>query len=94
MALKLLLKYILELILIFWLLRLLLRLAAPFLFRTMAKKAGEQAERFYRQQQQQYTNTYNQRQGEMHVNYAPEQQNKRKPNLDSAGEFVDYEEVK
>ncbi|POY39107.1 DUF4834 domain-containing protein [Solitalea longa] len=91
-----LLKYILELILIFWLLRALLRLAAPFIFRSVAQKMTSQAENFYRQQQQQQRQYYSQRQpeGEMHVDSAPQQNTKRKANLDNAGEFIDYEEVK
>lgn len=87
------LKFILYLILIFWLLRILLRLAAPFIFRKVVDKASQQAENFYRQQQQQY-NHNNRREGEMYVDNNPQQPAKRKPNLDNAGEFVDYEEVK
>lgn len=88
------LKFILELILIFWLLRMLLRLAAPFIFRKVVNKASQQAENFYRQQQQQYNYNNNRREGEMYVDNTPQQPAKRKPNLDNAGEFVDYEEVK
>ncbi|MCO4292930.1 DUF4834 family protein [Solitalea sp. MAHUQ-68] len=87
-------RFILELILIFWLLRVLLRFAAPFLFRSVAQKMTNQAENYYRQQQQQYYNNARKSDGEMNIDSVPHNSTHRKANLDKGGEFIDYEEVK
>ncbi|SMO60652.1 DUF4834 family protein [Solitalea koreensis] len=94
-----LIRFIFEIIVIMWLIRVLLRFVAPFLFTSIARKAQRQAEEFYQQQQRQYQYQQNQYQhsqpkGSIHVDYVPPTATeKRKPKLDNAGDFVDYEEV-
>ena len=92
-----LIKFIFEVIIILWLIRVVLRFAAPFLFTSIARKAQKQAEEFYAQQQRQqyqYQQSQHQSTGSIHVDYVKPQNEKRKPKLDNAGDFVDYEEVK
>ncbi len=81
-----LLRFLIISILILYVVRLIMRLLAPYLFQSLVNKA--------QQQQQQYNSRNQQEQptGRIKVDYVPESKKSNIP--DSEGEFVEYEEVK
>lgn len=81
-------KFILTLILIVLVLRSLARLLMPFMVTEVMKKAQKNMENQYRRQQP------NEREGEIHVDYAPPRTKKKFSFTKSGGDFVDYEEIK
>ncbi|MDN3579622.1 DUF4834 family protein [Mucilaginibacter flavus] len=89
----LLIRFLIISICVLYIIRSLMRYLIPALFQSVINKAQQQA-----QQQQNYHNNNYQRQqnrpdGAVKVDYIPEGRKKGKL-PDSAGEFVDYEEVK
>ncbi|MBS1532624.1 MAG: DUF4834 family protein [Bacteroidetes bacterium] len=75
-------------ILVLYIIRSLVRLVLPMLFQSVVNKAQEHAQQ---QHQQQYR--AKQPEGKVTVDYVPEK--KKKGTIsDSAGDFIDYEEVK
>lgn len=92
-----LLKFLFIAILVLWLLRMIVRLALPYLVRKMSEKVMGQANSQY--QQRHRGNAHGQRpeerrpDGKVTIDYVPPKQ----PYGDGpkkAGEFVDYEEIK
>jgi len=76
-------------ILILYIIRSLVRLVLPMLFQSVVNKAQEHAQQ--QNQQQQYR--AKQPDGKVKVDYVPDK--KKKGSIsDSAGDFIDYEEVK
>jgi hypothetical protein len=73
-------------ILVLYIIRSLVRLVLPMLFQSVVNKAQEHGQ----QQQQQYR--AKQPEGKVKVDYVPEKKKSSIP--DSAGDFIDYEEVK
>jgi hypothetical protein len=80
----LLLRFLFIAILIMYIIRALVRLLLPMLFQGMVNKAQQQG------QQQQYR-AQKQPEGKVKVDYIPENKSSVP---DSAGDFVDYEEIK
>ena len=78
-----LLRFLIISILILYVVRLIMRLLAPYLFQSLVNKA---------QQQQQNANRAEKPTGRIKVDYIPEGKKSNIP--DSEGEFVEYEEVK
>jgi hypothetical protein len=74
-------------ILVLYIIRSLVRLVLPMLFQSVVNKAQEHAQQ---QHQQQYQ--AKKPDGKVKVDYIPEKKKSSIP--DSAGDFVDYEEVK
>ncbi len=92
-----LLKFLFIAILVLWLIRMIVRLALPFLLRKMSEKVMGQTQAQYQQRYQ--GNPHGQRpeeqrpEGKITIDYVPP----RKSYGDGpkkAGEFVDYEEIK
>lgn len=81
-------KFILTLLLIVLVLRSLARLLMPFMVTEVMKKAQKNMENQYRRQQP------TEREGEIHVDYAPPRTKKKFSFTKSGGDFVDYEEIK
>jgi len=82
------LRFLFIAILVLYIIRSLVRLVLPMLFQSVVNKAQDQAQQ---QHQQQYR--AKQPDGKVKVDYIPE--TKKKGSIsDSAGDFVDYEEVK
>jgi len=75
-------------ILVLYIIRSLVRLVLPMLFQSVVNKAQDHAQQ---QHQQQYR--AKQPEGKVTVDYVPEKKQKGSIS-DSAGDFVDYEEVK
>jgi hypothetical protein len=73
-------------ILVLYIIRSLVRLVLPMLFQSVVNKAQEHA------QQQQHQYRAKQPDGKVKVDYVPEKKKSSIP--DSAGDFIDYEEVK
>lgn len=82
------LKFILTLILIILVLRSLARLLMPLMVSEVVKKAQRNMDNQYRNQQNPN------REGDIHVDYAPPKAKKRFSFTKSSGDFVDYEEIK
>ncbi|MAW93830.1 MULTISPECIES: DUF4834 family protein [unclassified Leeuwenhoekiella] len=82
------LQTILIILLIFFALRVILRLAAPYIMRYIAKKAGER----FQNMAQGFQGKQNppQREGETVIDKVPRQDTHAKKNV---GEYVDYEEI-
>ena len=78
-----LLRFLIISILILYVVRLIMRLLAPYLFQSLVNKA---------QQQQQNANRAERPTGRIKVDYIPEGKKSNIP--DTEGEFVEYEEVK
>lgn len=78
-----LLRFLIISILILYVVRLIMRLLAPYLFQSLVNKA---------QQQQQNANRAEKPTGRIKVDYIPEGKKSNIP--DTEGEFVEYEEVK
>jgi hypothetical protein len=78
-----LLRFLIISILILYVVRLIMRLLAPYLFQSLVNKA---------QQQQQNASRAEKPTGRIKVDYIPEGKKSNIP--DSEGEFVEYEEVK
>jgi len=83
------LKTVLIILLIFFGLKFLFRLAMPYLMRYLAKKAGQKMEQAFRGSSQ-YDNTRTQKPGNISVDKMPNQNSK---NNKKVGEYVDYEEI-
>ncbi|RZA03165.1 MAG: DUF4834 domain-containing protein [Sphingobacteriaceae bacterium] len=81
-----LLRFLIISILILYVVRLIMRLLAPYLFQSIVNKAQQQQQQYYRNNQQE------QPAGRIKVDYVPDSKKSNIP--DSEGEFVDYEEVK
>ena len=79
-----LIRFLLISLLILYIVRSLVRMLLPMLFQSLVNKAQQQG-------QQQYQNP-KKPEGKISVDYIPEKKKSSVP--DSAGEFVDYEEVK
>ena len=78
-----LIRFLIISILILYVVRLIMRLLAPYLFQSLVNKA---------QQQQQNANRAEKPTGRIKVDYIPEGKKSNIP--DTEGEFVEYEEVK
>ena len=78
-----LLRFLIISIIILYVVRLIMRLLAPYLFQSLVNKA---------QQQQQNANRAEKPTGRIKVDYIPEGKKSNIP--DTEGEFVEYEEVK
>jgi hypothetical protein len=78
-----LLRFLIISILILYVVRLIMRLLAPYLFQSLVNKA---------QQQQQNAHRAEKPTGRINVDYIPEGKKSNIP--DTEGEFVEYEEVK
>ena len=78
------LRFLFYLFLILWLLRIVLRIALPLVFKRMIAKLQKRAE-------QTQGSHPKQPEGSIHVDYVPPKG--KKPKKDSAGEFVDFEEI-
>lgn len=78
------LKVLFIIICVLWLIRVVVRLALPFLFQRVVKRAQNQANRYSQQQKQ-----YRKPEGKISVDYIPP-----RDKGSSGGEFVDYEEIK
>jgi hypothetical protein len=79
-----LLRFLFIAILIIYIARSLVRLLLPMLFQGLVDKAQQQG-------QQQYNNTQRKPDGKVKVDYIPENKSSIP---DSAGDFVDFEEIK
>lgn len=80
-----LIKFLFITICILWLLKLVVRLLLPVLFQKMVKKAQNQDNQHYQQQQPRPD-------GKIRIDFVPPRPKDEK--LNKAGDFVDYEEVK
>jgi len=78
------LRFLFYLFLILWLLRIILRAALPLVFKRMMAKLQKRAEEAQRGRPKQP-------EGSIHVDYVPPKG--KKPKKDSAGEFIDFEEI-
>lgn len=83
------LKTVLIILLIFFGLKFVFRLAMPYLMRYIAKKAGQKMEQAFRGSSQ-YDDTRSQKSGNVSVDKMPNRANK---NNKKVGEYVDYEEI-
>jgi len=84
-------------VLIFYILRAVFRFLIPVLFQKVVNKAQQQKQQHqYRatENQQQNHNRANTGRAEVKVDYVPPQNKKKGSIPDSAGDFIDYEEVK
>ena len=78
-------KFILITLLVFYIIRVILRLVFPMVLKSMFSKVQQQAANQYNQQ-------HSKPEGDISIEYMPPQQ--KKGNTDKLGDFVDYEEVK
>lgn len=86
-----LLRFLIIAICVIYLLRALARIFLPFLFKKMVNNMQEKMNN----QQTGYQNYQQQKpEGTISVDFVPPTKTKKKPKLDNAGDFVDYEEVK
>lgn len=88
------LKFLLIAICVLYIIRVLARIFLPFLFKKAVNKMQEkmsQQQQAYQQQNQAANQT--KPEGTLSVDYVPPTP-KKKPKLDQAGDFVDYEDVK
>ncbi|MFC3196739.1 DUF4834 family protein [Parapedobacter deserti] len=92
-----LLKFLFIAIIVLWLVRITARLLFPWAMRKMAEKVMGDAQRQYQQRSDSYRNgsTRQQRQSDqkVRIDYMPPQ-NKSKQGAKTAGEFVEFEEIK
>nr|WP_294898613.1 DUF4834 family protein [uncultured Pedobacter sp.] len=88
-----LLRFLIIAICVIYLIKALARIFLPFLFKTvvnnMQEKMNNQQEAY-----QKYNGTSQKPEGTISVDYVPPTKPHTQVKLDSAGEFVDYEEVK
>ena len=82
------LQTILIILLVFFALRILFRLAAPYIMRYIAKKAGERFQNMAAGFQERQNAP--QREGETVIDKKPRQQTQSNKNV---GEYIDYEEI-
>ena len=87
-----LLRFLFITICVIYILRVLGRLFMPYLFKKAAEKMTEKMNN-QAGQQANYQSTNKKPEGTISVDYVPPKE-KKKPKLDNAGDFVDYEEVK
>lgn len=80
-----LLKFLFITICVLWLIRMIIRLALPYLFQSLVKKAQQQAGQY------QHPPQHKKADGQIRVDYVPP---KERSKSNSAGDFVEYEEVK
>ena len=78
------LRFLFYLFLILWLLRIVVRIALPLVLKRMLAKLQKRAN-------QAQGGRPKQPEGSIHVDYVPPKG--KKPKKDSAGEFVDFEEI-
>lgn len=93
-----LLKFLFIAILVLWLLRMIVRLALPYLMRKVSEKMMGQARDQYQQHYQGQTQNGQRHEnrrpdGKITIDYIPPKQS-FKEGPKKAGEFVDYEEIK
>ncbi|MFD1629052.1 DUF4834 family protein [Pseudopedobacter beijingensis] len=91
-----LLKFLLITICILYLLRVLARIFLPFLFKKAVEKMGKQyggGGFQYREYNYKGGTSNSKPEGKITVDYVPPA-DKKAPNLDKGGEFIDFEEVK
>jgi hypothetical protein len=99
--------FLIVVIVIYYIVKALFRIFVPVLFENAVNKAQQQQQQRQQQyrandNQQQYRTTNNQQQysranpgqGKIKVDYVPPKTKKKGSISDSAGDFVDYEEVK
>ena len=86
-----LLKFLIIAICILYIIRMLARIFLPFLFKKAVHKMKEKMSQ--QQQAYQQTNNPEKPEGTLSVDFVPPTP-KKKPKLDQAGDFVDYEDVK
>jgi hypothetical protein len=102
--------FLIVIIVIYYILKALFRIFVPVLFENAVNKAQQQQQQRQQQyrandnqqrqyrtnnnQQQQYHTRANPGQGKIKVDYVPPKTKKKGSISDSAGDFVDYEEVK
>jgi hypothetical protein len=79
-----LLKFLFITICILWLIKMIVRLLLPILFQNIIKKAQNQANQRYQEQNPRPD-------GRIRVDYMPP---KAKSKVEDAGDFVEYEEIK
>ena len=82
------LKTILIVLLVYFGLKFLIRLATPYLMRYISKKAGQQFEQFFGNQPN--TNTEREPEGNITIDKNPSQNSRSNKKV---GEYVEYEEV-
>lgn len=80
-----LLKFLLITICVLWLIKMIFRLALPYLFQSLVNKAQQQAGQYQHPPQQKRAD------GRIRVDYVPP---KAKGKGNNAGDFVEYEEIK
>ncbi|HXI00425.1 MAG TPA: hypothetical protein VNI52_09145 [Sphingobacteriaceae bacterium] len=78
-------KILIIIICVLWLIKVIVRLALPYLFQNLVKKAQNNAKQHSQQQR------YHKPEGKISVDYIPPA---TKDKGNSGGEFVDYEEIK
>nr|MBC7613442.1 DUF4834 family protein [Pseudopedobacter sp.] len=88
-----LLRFLFITIIVIYIIRILARLFMPFLFRKAAEKMTEKMNNQSGQQQANYQSSNKKPEGTISVDYVPPKE-KKKPKLDNAGDFVDYEDLK
>lgn len=90
------LKFLFIAILVLWLIRMVVRLLAPWILKKVSQKIMGTAQQQYQQRQrpQQGNHTQTQPEGEISIDYVPPQAARPKKGPQKAGEFVDFEEVK
>lgn len=86
-----LLKFLIIAICVLYIIRMLARIFLPFLFKKAVHKMKEKMSQ--QQQAYQQTNNPEKPEGTLSVDFVPPTP-KKKPKLDQAGDFVDYEDVK
>ena len=86
-----LLKILIIAICVLYIIRVLARIFLPFLFKKAVHKMKEKMSQ--QQQAYQQTNNPEKPEGTLSVDFVPPTP-KKKPKLDQAGDFVDYEDVK
>ena len=86
-----LLKFLIIAICVLYIIRVLARIFLPFLFKKAVHKMKEKMSQ--QQQAYQQTNNPEKPEGTLSVDFVPPTP-KKKPKLDQAGDFVDYEDVK
>ncbi|MFC5282556.1 DUF4834 family protein [Pedobacter alpinus] len=86
-------RFLIIAIFVIYILRVLARIFLPFLFK---KVVNNMQEKMNKQQAgyQQYQQKNSKPEGTLSVDYVPPTNPVKKPRLDNAGDFVDYEEVK
>lgn len=81
-----LIRFLIFTIAILWLLKLVVRLLLPLLFQKMVRNVQNQSNQRYQQQQPQRPD------GKIKIDYIPPRP--KDENLNKAGDFVEYEELK